>query len=505
MEKEENKKRLFLSFVDKILQENKDIPIFEYQQNKPWILYGKDNLYPNYLIKLYLESALNKSIIDTKINLSIGSGFYQIENKKSPRTDNFILNPNPNESLNEIGKKLFRDLIIFGICYFEVKWSRDRKSIPEIYYIDASKIRWGKFEEIKDRYILTKFYYSNDWKNYRKEMNKPIIIPIFNPDKNKTQPTQIYKISLDMPGINYYSLPSWYGGVIPIETDIKINDFHLNNLINGLNPFAFFKFPVGETTEDQRKDIKQKIIDEYGGTSGKKGVFAFYETDSHGNKPEVETISVSDQDKLFNLLDKRTQQKILMSHQLPNENLVGISTPGKLGSTNEILNYFELYYNFVIKGYQNYILKALNRILLFNGMNEIGIERDKIMDYKLTENILKDILSKKELRQYIGEEPDIPDELKDDENVKSDFKSNEKVFSGIPDGSDDDEFEWVLGEEKPGGHCPACLNFSGQIKTLGEWKKIAIPATKNTNLYSNGYEWGTFCMGNCTCSLKKIK
>lgn len=406
----ENQEKIFLSTIDKIYHDIK-LPNMIEKINKPWVYYGEDNLYPLELIALYNNSPLNKSIIDSKTNMMVGSGLKQ-EDIESPRTQVFIDQVNPYETLDDVFKFLSFDFLLYGLCYIDIVWSKDRQSIAELYRVDASKIRWGKLDEKSN---LTHFYYSRDWHNYRKERYKPIEVPVFNPDKKGKEPRQLLPIFIKSPGMNYYSLPSWRGGIVAVETDIEISNFHLNNLLNGMNPSLFMSLPY-TPIEKERQIIQSKIDRKYKGTGNAgKAILAFYDAEGT-NKPEAKVLQSNNLDKMFDLLDKRTQQKILMAHEIVNENLVGISTPGKLGGANELLNAHELFYNTIIKPDQDIILRVINKITQINGMNKLYIQRNKPMDYKLSEDILLDIMTKKEMRVMIGENPE-PDEDMIDEKI----------------------------------------------------------------------------------------
>lgn len=56
-------------------------------------------------------------------------------------------------------------------------------------------------------------------------------------------------------------------------------------------------------------------------------------------------------------------------------------------------------------------------------------------------------------------------------------------------------YQWVLGSGgNSGKHCPHCVYYAGQIRTINDWLKVAVPG--------NGQ---TFCKQHCTCRLIKIK
>jgi len=73
----------------------------------------------------------------------------------------------------------------------------------------------------------------------------------------------------------------------------------------------------------------------------------------------------------------------------------------------------------------------------------------------------------------------------------------------------DNQYIWKMSNKKE--NCPSCLSFNGKIKTLKEWISTAIPGVSE-NISIAGQitsyphsPYGTFCEGNCSCRLVKIK
>lgn len=70
------------------------------------------------------------------------------------------------------------------------------------------------------------------------------------------------------------------------------------------------------------------------------------------------------------------------------------------------------------------------------------------------------------------------------------------------------KYKWVL--SKSDNNCPACQEFNGQVKTLENWIKTAIPGIPNGTRIaglSTSYPYdpfGTFCEDNCKCKLVLI-
>jgi len=413
----EKSSKLFFSTIPVIYSPDWDLPKFQERSGLEFVNYGTKNSFPQELLDLYNQSSIHHSILESKSNMIYGEGLEQI-GTFSQNTQKFLDKCNPYESWNDIVNKIIKDFIIFGLSYIHVRWDRGRKTIAETYHIDASRIRWGKMDENKN---INEYFYCKDWS--RRFQNKIDIIPSFNPDE-RGEPDQIIPILSYTPDIDYYTYPTYIGGLKAITIDIEIDSYHLNNLKQGMFPMTYIGFPYGQLTDEERKHIKENILDEFEGTRGARNIIAFYDP-GVDNKPQVQTLEMSNADKMFKELNVSTLQKILISHQITNENLVGISTPGKLSNNSEILQSYELFFNQFIKPQSNIILKSINKIFLWNGMNEIEFIHNKPLNVSFTEATLKEILTKKEMRKMLGV-PLVPEEdMMDDEEDKTPTEPDE--------------------------------------------------------------------------------
>lgn len=368
-----DKKKIMLSHIS--TNSSNSVPLLNTTYGrKRWVEYGVHDKMPSRLLELYNQSGFHHSIIDSRVNLMLGDGIIQDPDVEvSQRTEEFIDNPNPDENLESLYNKLSYDFEIFSIAYIEVIYSNDRTEIAEINHIDASKIRWGKKVAGK----LTHVYYSE---NFNKTTSEKILIPTLNPNIKVDHPRQILPIVRYTPSVDYYSLPSYYAGIKWIEIDYQISNFHEHNIKNGFVPTIYFGFPMGTPTEDERDIIEKQLKKKYGGTENSGGIITAYYDSGADNKVDVQVLDITDADKQYEWLLKATQQQILISHKVTNENIVGIATAGKLGSSDEMFEAYQLYYNTVIKHESANLINGLNKIFTLNGMNNIQIKRDEIIE-----------------------------------------------------------------------------------------------------------------------------
>jgi len=128
---------------------------------------------------------------------------------------------NPRENVTEVMKKATLDFMLFGGFALNVVWTKDKKSIAEIYHLDFSRIRSGKLNKDDE---IDCYYYCPDWKQVRKF--PPEEYPSFNQEKGGSQ---IFYFKIYQPNLTYYPIPDWSAGQRAIEIDIEAKNFHLNN------------------------------------------------------------------------------------------------------------------------------------------------------------------------------------------------------------------------------------------------------------------------------------
>ena len=328
------------------------LPVFsEVIQRVPWVYYGTDNLLPQYFIDLFDNCAIHKSVIVSKVNQILGDGVVSINN---PMASVNLLNPR--ENVTEIMKKCVLDMMIFGGFCLNVIWSKDRKSISEIYHVDFSRIRSGKINPDTDE--IDCYYYSPDWRNPKKYI--PEEIKSFN--QNEKEPSQLYYFKTYMPSMSYYPVPDWSAGQRAIEINVESLNFHMNNLRQGMSPSLWINYTNGVPGENEQRELVRALESQYGGTDNAgQAIISFNE--SKEQSPEIIQIPRNDSDSYYQTLNDDITRTILSAHRVSSAELFGIATAGKLGGSDEIVQHSEYFRKMVIQPYQKQILPVFNKLL----------------------------------------------------------------------------------------------------------------------------------------------
>ena len=117
------------------LLQMKQLPKLEFKEDTQngFIRFGKDNIYPSELVRLYDEHPEHRSIINRKARYIFGKGIKAVNQQDEIKVNNFINTFNRFEDLNKIGKKLTLNTEIFNGCYVQV--ITNLAGIPIEYYV----------------------------------------------------------------------------------------------------------------------------------------------------------------------------------------------------------------------------------------------------------------------------------------------------------------------------------------------------------------------------------
>lgn len=328
------------------------LPIFsEVFNNKDFVFYGENNLMPQYLISRYNNCAIHKAIITSKKEQIMGDGIVSLNNPMA--TVNFI---NENENVSEVMAKCALDLVLFNGFALNIIWSKDRKSIAEIYHLDFSRIRSGKINPEKDKVEM--YYYSADWSNIKKF---PVTAyPTFS--QEESDPSQIFYYKSYSPSQSYYPHPDYSGGLASIEIDVNIKEFHANNLKNGMMPSLWINMNNGIPGDEEQRLVTRALESQFTSVNNAgRPIISFNE--SKELSPEITQIPTSGNDGYYQAIYDDIIRSILSAHRISSGELFGISTANKLGSKDEISTHIEYVRKTVIMPYQKQLLSVFDKMV----------------------------------------------------------------------------------------------------------------------------------------------
>ena len=376
------------------------LPIYKEVKGKDWIYYGERNDYPNYLLRLYNNSAKHNAIVTGKVDYICGNGWsVKAEDEMQKAKAYGMINQvnSSEESLNELTKKLTTDMTIFGGYYLQVIWTKATGEIAELYHVDYYKVRTNTDN--------SEFYVSDNWIKNDNVNPRPDYetFPAFDPN-NRTG-SQILYFKEYRAGANTYSLPDYRGAISYIELDISIGEYHLNTINNGMFSSKLINLNGGKVSQEEEDRIERQFKDKFSGSKN-AGKFMLAFNDSKENEPSIVDLSGTELDKHFDLLNKTVQTEIFSGHKISSPMLFGIKTEGQLGGRSEMREAYELFQNTYVNTKQRNLEETINYLYKFNDLTALlELRKTEPINFEFSEAIISANMTQEEIREKLGLNP----------------------------------------------------------------------------------------------------
>ena len=319
-----------------------------------YVKFGQYNDFPNELINLYNNSSIHNTCVNAVVDAIKGEGLvaepsFTIEQANSD-----------GETWNSIYSKIAQDYKLYGGFALEVIWNKSRTRPVEFYHIDFSYLR---AKEKNYRGKIPGYYISDSWDEYKygQKIEDLPYLPVYNPNTALAEAKQLFVFQPYAPGQKYYPLPDYVGALRVIDLDTEVDNFHINNIKNGLAPsIAITTFTNAD--EDERQAIESMLQDQYAGTDN-AGSLIYIDVDSPENAPVITPIPQNGADDYYYNVNEMVVQKILTAHRITSPMILGIKTAGQLGGRDEVIDSYLLFVNTVIRPYQQDILSVIELLL----------------------------------------------------------------------------------------------------------------------------------------------
>ena len=366
---------IYVGFAD-----NK-VPEFKEVRNKDYILFGEDNKFPDHLLYLFNKSSNHGAIVNGKVKYIFGKGF-EIAGTKLTSINR------RNESLNKVSRKLITDIELFGGYHLEIIWNKGG-GFSDVLHMPFQCLRRSKGDK--------GWLYKKDWKD-NKEEARPI------PDFDPANPTgaQIFSYKEYRPGADVYALPGYMASLNDIETDVEISKYNLSTIKNGMFGGKMVTFFNGEPSTETKQKIEGDWKKKFNGSENAgKTMFVF---NSQGQTaPQVEDLSSTDLDKLFDQLNKTTQAEIFTGHEVTSPMLFGVKTEGELGGRQEIATAYEIFKNTYVNNKQEAFEESIAFLYSYFGVSApLKLQSVDLVGFMLSDEKLAEIMPKEWLYEKLG-------------------------------------------------------------------------------------------------------
>ena len=352
------------------IKRNTYSPTSRNEIKQKYVKFGTDDRYPQYLIGLYNASSVHASCINAIVEA--------IQGKNIEFNMDLGEMANEDETYYEVFTKLATDFYLHGGFSYEAVWSNDRTTF-QIYHIDFSFVR---AHEKNERGVVPAYYISEDFGRKSVsilDLSKVDCLPAFNPKTAIDEPKQMVYYKAYRPGQTYYPLPLYVAASAIIDLDKEVDNFHINNIKNGLAPsLAITTFT--NANEEQREANKNEIESEYGGTNN-AGNLIYMDVADPTLAPIITPIPQNGADEYYTTLNTITTDKILTAHRITSPMLLGVKSNVGLGNNaDEIETAYKHFLSTVIEPLQQDLLKGWNRPLdtIYKGIETKIIQRNPL-------------------------------------------------------------------------------------------------------------------------------
>jgi len=376
------------------------LPIYKEVKGKDYIFYGERNDYPNYLLRIYNNSAKHNAIVTGKVDYICGNGWGVKSEDEMQKAKAYGMIDKVNtkeESLNEVTNKLVTDLTIFGGYYLQVIWTKATGEIAELYHVDYYKVRTNADN--------SEFYVSDNWLKNDNVNPRPDYetYPAFDP--NNPTGSQILYFKEYRAGVNTYSLPDYRGAISYIELDISIGEYHLNTINNGMFSSKLINLNGGKVSQEEEDRIERQFQNKFSGSKN-AGKFMLAFNDSKENEPSIIDLSGTELDKHFDLLNLTVQTEIFSGHKITSPMLFGIKTEGQLGGRSEMRDAYQLFQNTYVNAKQRAIEETVNYLFKFNDIiADLELKPTEPISFEFSEAIISANMTQDEIREKLGLAP----------------------------------------------------------------------------------------------------
>ena len=322
------------------------INLKESKSNNGYVKYGSDNKYPEYIYNIYNNCATLQAIINGSADYTFGEGIDFLE-----LPDTLMKINSEGDSLEDVVQKITQDLWIFGGFALQVQYDLFH-NITELIYLD--------FRYVRTNEDGSTCYYNDKWSGLNSK--DYISLPSFNPDKEecREEVSQIYYFKGSKTR-GVYPEPDYRAAVVSAETQIEIQKFHYNTIVNNFMVNGILNFNNAANVSDEVKDkIEKAINDKFSGAENAARLMISWNEDKD-KAATFDRLSDDQFDKKYEALAESTRENIFISMRaIPV--IFGLSIQTGF-NTQEFKDAFALYNKTAVKPKQQVITRCLEEIV----------------------------------------------------------------------------------------------------------------------------------------------
>lgn len=371
---------------------------------------------PAFIRDVYESNPFHMRCIKFKANCIVGSGCDIVTASATDKLDpsdsefikynNFITNPvnDYGEYFIQVLRSMCDDYEGFGHCALEVVINNNHE-ISEIYNFPAYEMRVAYDQNAPEKWSDKIKIIQITNQSFDREFR------LLTEESFKTPGSYIFWHKNSNPFNRFYGFPEWYSATPKLVLDKAIDEYNLKLFKNDLLISFAIIVEGGEIDSEGLGKIKDFMEANYKGLSNANRAL-YLNSDAPDVKIRIEKIQKDGREASFLLTQDRCRDAVIVAHGVV-ASLLGISTPGKLGSTSENYDLFRVFNYSMIKPEQNILADKLSWLFKIGlGISKYNLELKELSFEKLSESIAyatqltqTGIIDTNEARQSLDYEP----------------------------------------------------------------------------------------------------
>ena len=325
---------------------------------KDYVLYGKDNQYPEYLYGLYNDVSTLKTIIE-------GIADYVIGNAVKCNIKGFETQINTKgDTLRELVRLCARDYLLYG--GYAIQIIRNKVGdVRELYYMDFRYIRSSKKNDM--------FWYSEDFSKKYVRGNKTVVYPKFIPDARKVASSILYVTNNKS---TTYPIPRYSGSIKAREMERAIDTYQLSSIENGFGGSYIINFLNGIPTDEVKAEIEKNVNEKFCGASNAGRVLINF-ANGKDNATTLQKLDTTDFGEKYKAAAERAKNQIFTAFRAIPTLFADLSATTGFNS-QEFTESFKVFNRTVCKPIQQTICDSIDRI--FGTDNSVSITTFSLED-----------------------------------------------------------------------------------------------------------------------------
>lgn len=327
-----------------------------------FVRFGWDNLYPSLIDQMYFQSPLHASLIEFQINASIGGG-YEIVTKKEK---------SPSEKVKEYTfVKQGKLKTLFRAIAQDIKMHR--RTHIKIYKKDGVPYKLERIIPSKVRYNsdATIFWISNNWLT----SDSYTTLPAYS-FTSKDEVSVYSFIDLECsPGQDVYPLDKTISAFNFIYLDGQSSTLLKKNIEKSIFGSLVIRRPKAFESKEEFDQFKKEVVNK----EGEVVPVLLFAADGMENLPEVESFPANQNDKVFEGMYRRIDEKICQAHSI--NPVLFLEGTGGLGSGSDITAVYPIWEKNVVIPFRLKLEEVMSDILsIFDINGEFVINNFQIIN-----------------------------------------------------------------------------------------------------------------------------